>query len=122
MTHRFEQTVEMLRDGFERGIFGRSHAIDELSSEEAQMLIKHCTAPFHGYYLETELKTIEAIFLNAFDFKKVSEGDEDAQFDGLMAVVGCLAKLDGIDTIEEQYAKFKRILVNRKNQSKKVNK
>lgn len=121
MTKRFEETVEMLRDGFQRGIFGSSHTIDDLSSEETQMLIKHCTAPFHGHYSETELKTIEAIFLNAFDFKKVSEGDEDAQFTGLISVVGCLAKLDGIDTIEEQYTKFKRILVDRKTKNKITN-
>jgi hypothetical protein len=86
-------------------------------------------SPKHEYYKELELFQVERVFLKAHqDYaleleviqtpceliygpiqRKILK-DKQAQFNGLMAVLNYLAELDNIETIDEQYSKFKVVL------------
>ena len=86
-------------------------------------------SPKHKYYKGLELFQVERVFLKAhqdygLEFGMIQTPDEliygsiiwkllenkQAQFNGLMAVLNYLAELDDIETIDEQYSKFKVVL------------
>jgi len=86
-------------------------------------------SPKHKYYKGLELFQVERVFLKAhqdygLEFGMIQTPDEliygsiiwkllenkQAQFNGLMAVLNYLAELDNIETIDEQYSKFKVVL------------
>jgi hypothetical protein len=71
-------------------------------------------APYHKDYSEEEIFNVEKVFLT--EWVKVgklqgSKGKEkEIQFNGLMAVLNYLAELDNIQSIEQQYNKFKTVI------------
>jgi hypothetical protein len=86
-------------------------------------------SPKHEYYKGLELFQVERVFLKAhqdyaleleviqtpfelgwFPIEGEILKDKQAQFNGLMAVLNYLAELDNIETIDEQYSKFKVVL------------
>lgn len=86
-------------------------------------------SPKHEYYKGLELFQVERVFLKAHQDYALEleviqtpcelayypiEGkilkNKQAQFNGLMAVLNYLAELDNIETIDEQYSKFKVVL------------
>jgi hypothetical protein len=86
-------------------------------------------SPKHEYYKGLELFQVERVFLKAHQdyalefgviqtpcelFSNHIQGkilkNKQAQFNGLMAVLNYLAELDDIETIDEQYSKFKVVL------------
>ena len=75
-------------------------------------------APYHKDYSEEEIFNVEKVFLT--EWVKVgklqgSNGKEkEIQFNGLMAVLNYLAELDNIQSIEEQYNKFKTVIEREK--------
>jgi len=74
-------------------------------------------SPKHKYYKGLELFQVERVFLKAHQDYALELGvigniikNKQAQFNGLMAVLNYLAELDNIETIDEQYSKFKVVL------------
>jgi hypothetical protein len=86
-------------------------------------------SPKHKYYKGLELFQVERVFLKAHQDYALELGviraprelfwdhiegklvkNKQAQFNGLMAVLNYLAELDDIETIDEQYSKFKVVL------------
>jgi hypothetical protein len=86
-------------------------------------------SPKHEYYKGLELFQVERVFLKAHQdyaleleviqtptdllslrIKSKLLKNKQAQFNGLMAVLNYLAELDNIETIDEQYSKFKVVL------------
>jgi hypothetical protein len=86
-------------------------------------------SPKHEYYKGLELFQVERVFLKAHQDYALEleviqtpceltyepiEGkilkNKQAQFNGLMAVLNYLAELDNIQSIEQQYNKFKTVI------------
>ena len=136
VTKRFEESATKLYNAFNEGTLnafdckacaignmlgtGEDWAMHcvysgELSSFKAHKMIESLyTAPIHKDYSEEELFNVEEVFLREWvkaDKLNSAHGrDKEIQFNGLMAVLNYLAELDNIQSIEEQYDKFKTVI------------
>ena len=70
--------------------------------------------PEHKDYSTEELFNIEKIFLTKWQKENKLSSEygqiKEIQFKGLISVINYLAELDGIETIDSQYEKFKSVL------------
>jgi hypothetical protein len=135
-TKRFEESATKLYNAFNEGTL---NAFDCKACAIGSMLgtgenwVMHCTwfgelstckayktleslykAPIHKDYSEEELFNVEEVFLREWvkaDKLNSAHGrDKEIQFNGLMAVLNYLAELDNIQSIEQQYNKFKTVI------------
>jgi len=139
-TKRFEESATKLYNAFNEGTLNAfdckacaignmlgtgedwaMHCVDfgELSSFKADKTLESLhTAPIHKDYSEEELFNVEEVFLREWvkvDKLNIAHGrDKEIQFNGLMAVLNYLAELDNIQSIEDQYNKFKTVIEREK--------
>lgn len=94
--------------------FWSMHAYDLFKGIESLKNRSVYNPPKHKDYSEEELFNIEEIFLTEWEKNRSNDGEDKViQFNGLMAVIGYLAELDNIESIETQYKQFVEVL-NRK--------
>ena len=127
-TKRFEEAVEKLYKAFNEGTLNAfdctACAVGNMcGTTKETMWVMHdadgnsykgwsmYNPPKHKYYSEDELFNVEAVFLECFEGNYLKSAfNKENQFNGLMAVINYLAELDGIDTIDSQYNRFKEVL------------
>ena len=135
-TKRFEESATKLYNAFNEGTLnafdckacaigsmlgtGEDWAMHCVDFGELNTLKAHKTlgslykAPYHKDYSEEEILNVERVFLTEWvkeDKLNIVHGrDKEIQFNGLMAVLNYLAELDNIQSIEDQYNKFKTVI------------
>ena len=135
-TKRFEESATKLYSAFNEGTlnaFDCEHCGVGSLVEKGQDWTMHCVysgelsslkahktteslyiAPIHKDYSEEELFNVEEVFLREWvkvdKLNSAHARDKEIQFNGLMAVLNYLAELDSIQSIEEQYDKFKTVI------------
>ena len=129
-TKRFEESATKLYNAFNEGTLnafyckacaigsmlgtGEDWAMNRISRGKLEGKSWCYQAPVHKDYTEEELFNTEKIFLTEWEKKNKLDShyaeDKEIQFNGLMAVLNYLAELDNIQSIEQQYNKFKTVI------------
>jgi len=128
-TKRFEESATKLYNAFNEGTLNAMEctvcAVGNLCNNETYWSKLHDNIPDEvkvkkvtGYNMN-EINNIESLFMygtiaGTTRLWHPRDMTKENQFDGLMAVLNYLAELDSIQSIEEQYDKFKTVIEREK--------